>query len=137
MTIHSVDVKRMVMIRIDAGDDILDALKQAVEREKIRNGMIVNGLGSSQSHHYHVVASNELPPEERFPKAEAPRDIVSFSGLIIDGRVHAHICFTDDTKAEGGHLEPGTRALTFAIIAIADFGEGDFSFDGWDSINFR
>jgi len=134
MTIQSVDVKRMVMIRIDPGDDILEALNEAVKREGIDNGMIVNGLGSSRSHHYHVVASNELPPKEAFPKDEAPRDIVSFSGLIIDGRVHAHICFTDDEKAEGGHLEPGTRALTFAIVAIADLGDADFA--RWDSIDF-
>ncbi len=130
MTIRSVEMKRMVMVRIDPGDDILAALETAVEREGIRNGMIVNGLGSSRSHHYHVVASNEIPPEESFPRAEAPRDIVSFSGLIIDGRVHAHVCLSDDKQAEGGHLEPGTRALTFAIIAIADFGNADFT--DWD-----
>ncbi len=134
MKVQSVDIERVVMIRINSGEDILTALRKAVGDEGIHNGMIINGLGSSQSHHYHVVASNELPPAEAFTISDQPRDIVSLSGLIIDGRVHAHISFTDDKRGEGGHLEPGTKALTFAIIAIADFGDSGSGFTDWDSI---
>lgn len=134
MKIESVDIKRVVMIRINPGDDILEALRTAVGQSGIRNGMIINGLGSTRAHHYHVVSSNDIPPTEEFPRAEAPRDLVSVSGLIMEGRVHAHICISDDRRAEGGHLEPGTIALTFAIIGIADFGEEGSGFADWDSL---
>ena len=127
-----VDVKRVVMIRLNPGDDILEGLTTALATEGIRNAMIVNGLGSTRSNHYHVVTSNDLPPEEAFTKGGAPRDIVSMSGLVIEGRVHAHISLSDDSNAEGGHLEPGTVALTFAIVTIADLGDADFT--DWDSI---
>ena len=120
------------MVRLNPGDDILEGITASVAAEGIRNAMIVNGLGSTRSYHYHVVASNDLPPEELFTKGDAPRDIVSMSGLVIDGRVHAHICLSDDKKAEGGHLEPGTVALTFAIVTIADLGNADFT--DWDTI---
>lgn len=133
MKTQSVDIKRVLMIRISPGEDILESLRKAVGDAGILNGVILNGLGSTRSHHYHVVASNELPPAEEFPKSDQPRDIVSLSGMIIDGRVHAHICLTDDQRAEGGHLEPGTRALTFSIVAIADFGDSGADFTDWDS----
>jgi predicted DNA-binding protein with PD1-like motif len=132
MVTQSAEIKRVVMVRLNPGDDILEGLNKAVEKEEIQSGIILNGLGSAQSYRYHVVADNELPPLEAFPAGRAARDIVSFSGLISRGRVHAHITFSDQEKAEGGHLEPGTEALTFAIIYIADLGDEDV--EGWDKI---
>ena len=132
MRIFNVRVKRILMVRLNPGEDVLEGLTASMKAEGIRNATIVNGLGSTRSNHYHVVASNELPPKEAFTKGDEPKDIVSMSGLVIDGRVHAHICLSDDKKAEGGHLEPGTTVLTFAIITIADLGGADFT--DWDSI---
>jgi uncharacterized protein len=133
MTIQTADIKRIVLVRLEPGDDILAGLQEAVKAEGITNGLIMNGLGSSQSYRYHVVASNELPPLEAFPAGREPRDIVAYSGAILNGRVHAHITFSDSTKAEGGHLEPGTQVLTFTIITIADLGE-DLDIANWDKI---
>lgn len=133
MVTRTADIKRIVLVRLEPGDDILAGLRQAVEEQGIRNGVILNGLGSARSYRYHVVADNELPPLEAFPAGREPRDIVAYSGAIFDGRVHAHITFSDSTKAEGGHLEPGTQVLTFTIIAIADLGD-HVNFADWDTI---
>ncbi len=46
------------------------------------------------------------------------------NGYIIDGRVHAHITFTDADKAFGGHLEPGTKVFTFAIVTVGVLEDG-------------
>jgi predicted DNA-binding protein with PD1-like motif len=67
MTSQSVDVKRVVMVRMNSGEDILASLEQAVEDEGIRSGIILNGLGSVQSFRYHVVANGNLPPLEAVP----------------------------------------------------------------------
>ena len=40
------------------------------------------------------------------------------NGYIIDGRAHPHITFSDEEKAFGGHLEPGTQVFTFAVVTI-------------------
>ena len=40
------------------------------------------------------------------------------NGYILDGVVHAHITFANPQKAMGGHLEPGTRVFTFAIVTL-------------------
>lgn len=132
MTCRSVEVKRVVLVRLSPGEDVLASLEQAVDAEGIRSGVILNGLGSVQSFRYHVVADSNLPPLEAVPAAREPRDVVAFSGLILNGRVHAHITLSDSTKAEGGHLEPGTEVLTFSVVAIADLGDADL--EGWDRI---
>ena len=132
MTTLSADIKRIVLVRLSPGDDVLEGLQKAVKDEGINSGLILNGLGSAQSFKYHVVADLNLPPLEAFPAAREPRDILSYSGFVIDGRVHAHITLSDSRKAEGGHLEPGTQVLTFTIIAIADLG--DVSLTNYDRI---
>lgn len=133
MVIQDANVERIVLVRMNPGDDILLSIRKAVEQSSIKTGLILNGLGSARSYHYHVVADNNLPPKEAYPKGEAPLDIVSITGLIIDGRVHAHITFSDDSKALGGHLEEGCRALTFSVVAIADLSSSKPVTD-WDKV---
>ena len=77
--------------------------------------------------------TNELPPEESYPRSEQPLDICSFNGFVLDGNVHCHIEFSDERNGFGGHLEEGTKALTFANIAIGELEEG-VKIAGWDKI---
>jgi len=122
-------VEKMVQIRLNPGDDLLEGIKKAVETEGIKNGVILQGIGSCVSHSYHVVASPTIPPKNEFVKGDRPADIVNVNGLIIDGRVHSHVLFSDTNVCYGGHLEPGVEVLTFAIITIA-LVDCDFNF--WD-----
>lgn len=120
MKITSTNIKRLVLVRLNPGDDILLSLKEVVKTEGIKNALILEGAGSVTSHHYHVVASSVNPPKEIFVKAETPADIVDVNGMILESRVHAHITFSNDKVAYGGHLEEGVRVLTFSTIAIAE-----------------
>ncbi len=125
------DIKRVVVVRINPGDDILLGLRQAVKEHAIKNAVILTGFGSVRHSHFHVVMSNELPPAESYPKSIQPLDIVAVGGMIIDGRVHAHIDFSDERNGFGGHLEEGCLALTFTVVAIADLG--DVKVSSWDT----
>ena len=57
--------------------------------------------------------------------------IVGMSGAVLAGRVHAHIAFTDDRAALGGHLEEGCRVLTFAV-AVLGVLDTDADLSAWD-----
>ena len=96
----------------------------------IQNGVFLSGIGSLTSYHVHVVASTDLPPDNVFMKGEGPFDILAITGQIMGGRVHAHLTFSDEEKAMGGHLEPGSHVLTFAIITLAELPDNDLS--KWD-----
>jgi predicted DNA-binding protein with PD1-like motif len=125
------EIRRVIMVRINPGDDILLGLRQAVAEHAIRNAAILTGFGSVRHSHFHVVMSNDLPPAESYPKSPQPLDVVGIGGLIIDGRVHAHIDFSDERNGFGGHIEEGCIALTFIVLALADLG--DVNISHWDT----
>jgi predicted DNA-binding protein with PD1-like motif len=116
---------------MDPGDDILEKLTEAIDVHKIKNALILNGIGSVSSHHYHVVSSRVNPPNEIFVKADAPADVISLNGLVLDGRVHAHITLSNDKTSYGGHLEPGTVVLTFLVVSLMPF---DNDLTHWDRV---
>lgn len=124
-------IQRVLMVRINPGEDILMGLRQAVAEHRIRNAVILTGFGSVRHSHVHVVMSSDLPPVESYPKSTQPLDIVTVGGMIIDGRVHAHIGFSDERNGFGGHLEEGCLALTFTVVALADLG--DLMLSSWDT----
>ena len=131
MLIDRRPVKNLVFVRLNPGDFILESLKEAVEKNNIKNALIISGFGSARTHHFHVVGSRENPPLNEFVREDKASDIVDLSGCIINGRVHAHIIHSDAKIAFGGHLEEGVEVLTFACVILA---EVDYDFSEFDRI---
>ncbi len=121
---------RFIAVRLDPGDDLLLSLQDAVRTQRIENAAILAGVGSLSRYHYHVVASTNTPPGNSFVLGEGPFDILSVTGMVIGGDVHAHVTFSNTETAMGGHLEEGCQVLTFAIILLAETDDVDLS--GWD-----
>lgn len=133
MRSHESPITRMIMIRVDPREDLLDALQRAVAEHGVENGIFVSGAGSLSRYHFHVVSSTDLPPENVFVDGEGAYDIVAITGAVLAGRVHAHVTFTDDTSTLGGHMEPGCEVLTFAMVALAETPAQDLS--QWDHVS--
>ncbi|MFC2087261.1 PPC domain-containing DNA-binding protein [Bacteroidota bacterium] len=112
------ELKRIEIVRMCPGTDLLDGLNKAIKEKAIKNGIFLTGIGSVTDYHFHVVSDKNLPPAEEYPKASVAKDLTSVQGYILNGRIHAHITLSDENSVIGGHLEPGTKALTFFIIAI-------------------
>jgi len=128
-----VNVAQAVVIRLRYGADLLDGLKTAVAERGIKNAVILSGVGSLTRYRVHVVDHNTFPPKEAFPEADGPQDLLNVNGYVMDGRVHAHVTFSNQEKALGGHLEPGTKVFTFAIITLGvlDDKTSLAGFDNW------
>ena len=124
-------VSRVVAVRLDPGEDVLLSLRAAVREHGIRDGVIVSGVGSLDRYHFHVVKTTNMPPGNVFVRGEGPFDILTVTGAVVDGKVHAHITFSNTVQAMGGHLEEGCRVLTFAVVVMAEAGNADFR--GWDT----
>lgn len=117
--------QRILVLRFKYQADLLAGLESMVKQHKIRNAVILAGAGSVRSYHYHSVSNRTFPSKNIYIKnAAAPADIAGMNGYVIDGRIHAHITFTNEDKAFGGHLEPGTSVFTFAVVTLGIFGEG-------------
>src|ERR671921_82281 len=130
MRTQSFDASRFVALRLDPEEDVLLSLRAAVNEQEIRNAAILSGVGSLDRYHFHVVRTTNMPPGNTFVRGEGPFDILTVTGLVVDGEVHAHITFSNTEIAMGGHLEEGCRVLTFAVVVIAEALDVDFT--GWD-----
>jgi predicted DNA-binding protein with PD1-like motif len=134
MIVQDFAPQRFLMVRLDPGQDLLAGIVEAVEGAGITHGAILAGVGSLSTYHFHVVSTPVMPPENAFIKGEGPYDILTVTGAILDGRVHAHVTFSDTEIAMGGHLEPGCTVLTFAMITIADFSTPGLEMASWDHV---
>jgi predicted DNA-binding protein with PD1-like motif len=137
MRIESGVIKRLHVIHLNPGDDILLSLREAVRIKNIKHGIILGAIGSVTSHHFHVVDTTNLPPGDIFVKRKGVAlDIADMTGFIFNGRVHCHIIFSDEKVAFGGHLEEGCSVLTFNVVPIAEVEELDITdFDTMEPLN--
>jgi predicted DNA-binding protein with PD1-like motif len=136
---YAIDTKfeRIVVLRFKYQTDLLGGLESMVRQQKIRHAVILAGLGSVRSYHFHTVSNREFPSRNIYvnnPTGSA--DIVSMNGYVIDGRVHAHVTLADGNKAFGGHLEPGTTVFTFAIVTLGVLDDAT-NFDRLDDKTYR
>ena len=130
MRTQSFGASRFMALRLDPREDVLLSLRAAVAEQEIRNAAILCGVGSLDRYHFHVVKSTNMPPGNAFVRGDGPFDILTVTGLVVDGEVHAHITFGNTELATGGHLEEGCRVLTFAVVVMAEAVDVDLT--GWD-----
>lgn len=111
--------ERIVVVRLKYKADLLAGLESVVKSERIRNAVILSGIGSVRGYHYHTVSNRTFASKDMFVKnPTAPADLVSVNGYVMEDRIHAHAMFANPDKAFGGHLEPGTEVFTFAAVTI-------------------
>ena len=116
--------ERVVVFRFKHQADLLAGIAALVEKEGIKNAVILTGIGSLRNSHVHAVSNRTFPSKNVYVKDRTgPADIVSVNGYIIDGRVHAHMTLTTGDDAFGGHIEPDNNVFTFAILTLGVFGD--------------
>jgi uncharacterized protein len=118
-------LQRVVVLRFKYEADLLAGLERMAKDQKIKNAVILSGIGSLRNYHVHSVSNRTFPSKNVFIKdTETPADIISVNGYVIDGRVHAHMTLTNGETAFGGHVEPGNSVFTFAIVTLGVFADG-------------
>jgi predicted DNA-binding protein with PD1-like motif len=118
---------RIVVARLKYQTDVLAGLRKIVQQEKIRNGVILSGVGSVRGYQLHTVSNRTFPSQDTFVKNPTqPADLVSMNGYVIDGRLHPHMTLATPDKVMAGHLEPGTEVFTFVIVTIGVMNHADF-----------
>jgi predicted DNA-binding protein with PD1-like motif len=111
--------QRVLIFRFKFQSNLLGGLERMVKENKIRNGVILAGIGAVRGWEVHQVSNRTMPSKNMYEKnPTAPADIAGMNGYIMNGKVHAHITLANPEKAFGGHLEPGTEVFNFAIVTV-------------------
>ena len=110
---------RVVVLRFKYQADLLEGLERMIKEQKIRNAVILSGIGSVRNYHIHSVSNRDFPSKDVYVKdPTAPADVVSMNGYVVNGQVHAHMTLANANGAFGGHIEPGTNVFTFVIVTL-------------------
>jgi predicted DNA-binding protein with PD1-like motif len=116
---------RIIVLRFKYQADLLTGIESVVKQHKIRNAVILSGIGSVTGYHVHGVSNRTFPSKNIYVKdPTAPASIVSMNGYVIDGRTHAHLTMANADHAFGGHLELGTTVFTYAMVTLGVFKDG-------------
>jgi len=105
------------IVRLDAGEKIVETLKALCERDAIGGGFF-HGLGSvGEAEIGHFDPESD---EYAWVQLSGPSEIVSLYGNIttVDGQpfIHAHIALGDETfGVRGGHLKEAVVLVTCEI----------------------
>lgn len=105
------------VVRLDAGERIVETLKALCERDAIGGGFFhgLGAVGGAEIGHFDPDAN-----EYGWARLSGPYEIVSLYGNIttVDGRpfIHAHIALGDAAFAvRGGHLKEAVVSVTCEI----------------------
>ena len=125
---------KAVPVRLRPGTDVIDGLKRVCEKEGIKQGIILGGIGSLRQLSFQVLtpkADTKLGAGYTDPQiVPGPVEIVSLQGVIFqseDGEtlLHVHGTFSDkDGKVYAGHVVTGANpilaTLDGMIAEVAD-----------------
>jgi uncharacterized protein len=116
------NLRRIHILRVDPGEDALQAVRAFVHETGIRQAVVLGGYGTLASYHLHWVSHNRIPTENAFGRGYGGIEILAMNGLVVDGEPHIHVALSTPDGAFGGHLEPGCIAYVLCEIF---FGEVD------------
>ena len=115
----SSQLQRVVILRFKYQADLLAGFEKMVAEQKVRNAVILSGVGSLRNYHIHSVSNRTFPSKNTYTRdPTAPADIVGINGYVIGGKLHAHMTLANSDHAFGGHIEPGNSVFTFAIVTL-------------------
>ena len=120
--------ERIVVIQVKNKVDLLHGIEEIVQKENLKSGVILAGIGSLRGYHVHQINNRDFPTRNIFTKAlTTPCDLIGMNGYIENCLVHAHMSLGTGEKAINGHLEPVTEVFTYAIVAIGVMNSTDLS----------
>ncbi len=114
------ELKRTVIIRLRKGELLLESITHEAEKLGLKNGIVVSGVGALRKLVYHIVRSTDDLPDNGFITINAPIELGSIQGLIIEGVPHLHVSCSSPDGQYIGHLENGSEVLYLAEICIIE-----------------
>jgi len=120
METASLSVKRIHILRVDPGEDVLASVKAFLAAGGVRQAVVMGGYGTLAAHHLHWVTHNRIPTDNTFGRAEGGIEILAMNGLVVEGVPHIHVALSTPEGAYGGHLEEGCVAYVLCEVFLAE-----------------
>ena len=114
-------IGRIFVLRLDPGDFLLESIEGLVQKENVKDAVVVSAIGTLDEYRVHWVTTTGFPAENHFEHwKDKPLELASVGGVIANGKPHFHVVVSDSEKAYSGHLERGCRILYTAELVIIE-----------------
>lgn len=117
---ESGDFGKTIVVELERGERVIEGIEQALEKAGVKNALVVSAVGSIQKLNYHRPTDLGESANDEFLSIDAPMEIGSLTGSVIDGLGHYHIVASDTENVYCGHLEPGTEVLYLLEISLVE-----------------
>jgi len=112
---------RVLVIKMDQGDYVLETIKEVIAKENLKNGVVVSGIGTLDQAHLHMITTTGYPIGEYHDlRDDEPLELLSIQGFIADGVPHLHTVISNKLETYAGHLEEGCRSLYLGEVVIME-----------------
>ena len=116
----SFTVKKVHVLRVDPGEDVLESVKNFLAEAGVRQAVVTGGYGTLAASHLHWVTHNRIPVDNTFRRDEGGIEILAMNGLVVEGAPHIHVTLSTPEGAYGGHLEEGCIAYVLCEVFLAE-----------------
>ena len=120
MEYGSLEVKKVHILRIDPGEDVLASVKRFLAEAGVRQAIVLGAYGTLARHRIHWVRNNLIPASDIIGEGEGGIEILSMNGLVVEGQPHIHVTLSTPAGAFGGHLEDGCIAYVLCELFFAE-----------------
>ena len=119
-TFEGAKLGKLHFIYLSRGENVLESIQEEIDRCGVKQGIMLSAIGSARKMVYHRISKIVNENSDEFLTVEAPVEIGAIQGLIIDGKPHLHVTFSDLENTYTGHLEPGCEIQYLAEIVFAE-----------------
>src|SRR4051812_15614807 len=113
---------RTLPIRFTPGQDLRDALQEALRQSGCSAAFVLQGIGSLNAAHVRMADADSAL------RIDGPLEILTLAGTLSADGPHLHMSVSDqDGKVSGGHVSPGCIVRTTAevlLVLLPDFHFG-------------
>lgn len=120
MEFASLAVKKIHILRVDPGEDVLASIQRFLQEAHVQQAVVLGGYGTLAAYRLHWVMHNRIPTDNAFGRGEGGIEILSMNGLVVEGEPHIHVTLATQVGAFGGHLEPGCTAYVLCEVFLAE-----------------
>jgi predicted DNA-binding protein with PD1-like motif len=120
MEFASMNLRRIHILRVDPGEDVLESVRRFLKEADIQQAVVLGGYGTLAAYHLHWVTHNRIPTDNLFRRGEGGIEVLAMNGLVVDGEPHIHVALSTSDGAFGGHLEPGCIAYVLCDVFFAE-----------------
>jgi predicted DNA-binding protein with PD1-like motif len=111
-----------IAVRVDAGEELLEAVTRAVSELQLAAGAILTGTGTLAHIHLEVPANLMWPPTVYAVEKQGPAEIISAQGHITTSGAELNLTVARRNEVHAGKVMAGTKVLHSAEFTLLRAG---------------